>query len=236
VWWRWTGAIDRAASEKWGDSADDDNEYPTPSGSRSDGGDRSGGYGDRGGDRGGDRYSDRGGDRGGDRYSDRGGDRGGDRYGDRGGDRGGDRYGDRGGDRYGDRGGDRGGRYGDRGGDRDSDRGGDRYQREDRTPKEAPQVPPFTAFLGNLSFDATEDEIGNFFSEHCRVKSVRLITDTITQRPKGFGYIEFEDRDSLVTALTADGTVRARTIVTPFLSLSLALSLSLSPSLCATPV
>jgi len=65
---------------------------------------------------------------------------------------------------------------------------------------------------------------------------VRLITDTITQRPKGFGYIEFEDRDSLVTALTADGTVRARTIVTPFPSLSLALSLSLSPSLCATPV
>ena len=63
-----------------------------------------------------------------------------------------------------------------------------------------------------------------------------MITDTITQRPKGFGYIEFEDRDSLVTALTADGTVRARTIVTPFLSLSLALSLSLSPSLCATPV
>lgn len=37
--------------------------------------------------------------------------------------------------------------------------------------------------------------------------SVRFAKDQSTGRPKGFGYVEFADVESLTTALTADGKV-----------------------------
>ena len=91
-------------------------------------------------------------------------------------------------------------------------RGGDRYanrydsapRREARPQLPVPERPPFIAFVGNLSFSATEDDIGEFFSEHCGVDSVRLIRDNNTNRSKGFGYVTFSDRESLITALDAN--------------------------------
>ncbi|KAF9456091.1 hypothetical protein BDZ94DRAFT_1276534 [Collybia nuda] len=52
--------------------------------------------------------------------------------------------------------------------------------------------PSATLFVGNLSFGVTEDTVWTFFNEW-GVKSVRLPTDRETGRPKGFGYVEFED-------------------------------------------
>jgi len=52
--------------------------------------------------------------------------------------------------------------------------------------------PSATLFVGNLSFGVTEDTVWSFFNEW-GVKSVRLPTDRETGRPKGFGYVEFED-------------------------------------------
>jgi translation initiation factor 4B len=46
-------------------------------------------------------------------------------------------------------------------------RGGDRYE-SDRAPREdipIPDEPPFTAYVGNLSFSTTEAEVKAFFSE-----------------------------------------------------------------------
>jgi nucleolin len=50
-----------------------------------------------------------------------------------------------------------------------------------------------TLFVGNLSFGVAEDAIWEFFGEFASVKNVRLPTDRETGRPKGFGYVEFED-------------------------------------------
>jgi translation initiation factor 4B len=96
----------------------------------------------------------------------------------------------------------------DRGSDRRDYERSDRRRDEPRPVKDLPDHPPFTAFLGNLSYDVTEDQIGNFFAENCEVKSVRVITDSMTGRPKGYGYIEFMDRGSLEIALSAEGQVR----------------------------
>ena len=54
--------------------------------------------------------------------------------------------------------------------------------------------PSSTLFVGNLSFDVLEDTVWSFFNDF-GVKSVRLPTDRDTGRPKGFGYVEFEDVD-----------------------------------------
>ncbi|MEM1250284.1 MAG: RNA-binding protein [Acidobacteriota bacterium] len=45
-------------------------------------------------------------------------------------------------------------------------------------------------YVGNLPYQATEDEIRELFSEHGAVDSVSLITDRETGRPRGFGFVE----------------------------------------------
>lgn len=54
-------------------------------------------------------------------------------------------------------------------------------------------APSSVIFVGNLSFDASEDILWEAFSEYGDIKSVRMPTDRETGRPKGFGYVEFSD-------------------------------------------
>ncbi|KAJ3557950.1 hypothetical protein NP233_g11609 [Leucocoprinus birnbaumii] len=72
-----------------------------------------------------------------------------------------------------------------------------------------PTQPPYTAFVGNLAFDLVESDLEGFFQG---VKSVKIIKDR-EDKPKGFGYVEFDDLDGLKAALTNSGQVLAgRTI------------------------
>ncbi|KAF6832211.1 RNA recognition domain-containing protein [Colletotrichum plurivorum] len=71
-------------------------------------------------------------------------------------------------------------------------------------PQVLPDKPPYTAHLGNLSYDATVDTVNEFF-EGCNIISVRIIEDREQQRPKGFAYAEFGDLEGLKQALTLDG-------------------------------
>ncbi|KAF2873836.1 hypothetical protein BDV95DRAFT_593137 [Massariosphaeria phaeospora] len=68
-----------------------------------------------------------------------------------------------------------------------------------------PSKPPYTAHLGNLSFDVTEGDINDFFSG-CEVTNVRIVEDKMERKPKGFGYVEFGSVDGLKKALDLSGT------------------------------
>ena len=68
-----------------------------------------------------------------------------------------------------------------------------------------PSRPPYTVHLGNMSFDATEGDIQDFFAG-CEVTSVRIVEDKIDRKPKGFGYVEFGTVEGLKKALEANGT------------------------------
>jgi RNA recognition motif-containing protein len=105
--------------------------------------------------------------------------------------------------------------FGDRyGGDESRDDGfsrGPRRDRDDesrprysRPPAELPIEPPFTAHIANLSFDAVEDDLADFFKD-MKIANIRVLRDRESDRPKGFGYIEFEDQESLKQALTLTG-------------------------------
>ncbi|KZT19245.1 hypothetical protein NEOLEDRAFT_1102546 [Neolentinus lepideus HHB14362 ss-1] len=79
--------------------------------------------------------------------------------------------------------------------------------RSDRPPREdlpLPTQPPYTAFIGNLAFDLTETELGDFFGGS-KVKSAKIIKDR-EEKPKGFGYVEFADLDTLKEALDKTGS------------------------------
>ena len=63
-----------------------------------------------------------------------------------------------------------------------------------------PTKPPYTVHLGNMSFDATEGDIHDFFAG-CSVTNVRIVEDKVERKPKGFGYAEFATLDGLKKAL-----------------------------------
>ena len=45
-------------------------------------------------------------------------------------------------------------------------------------------------YVGNLSFDTTEEELRELFSQAGTVNSVNLVTDRNTGRSRGFGFVE----------------------------------------------
>jgi RNA recognition motif-containing protein len=45
-------------------------------------------------------------------------------------------------------------------------------------------------YVGNLSYDVTEEQLRELFSKAGVIKEVALIMDRDTRRPKGFGFVE----------------------------------------------
>ncbi|OLL25139.1 putative RNA-binding protein sce3 [Neolecta irregularis DAH-3] len=68
-----------------------------------------------------------------------------------------------------------------------------------------PTEPPFTAHIGNLSYDVSEDDIAQHFGSQ-KVTSVRILRDREDDRPKGYGYVEFSELDALKSALELNGS------------------------------
>ena len=60
-------------------------------------------------------------------------------------------------------------------------------------------------YIGNMSYDTTEDRLRQVFGEFGEVNSVNIITDRDTGRPKGFGFVEMADETAARAAI--DGLV-----------------------------
>jgi len=57
-------------------------------------------------------------------------------------------------------------------------------------------------YVGNLPFQATEEDIKKLFSEHGEVESVKIITDLNTGVPRGFGFVEMPNKDEAEKAMS----------------------------------
>ncbi|MEL7085775.1 MAG: RNA-binding protein [Cyanobacteria bacterium P01_A01_bin.3] len=60
-----------------------------------------------------------------------------------------------------------------------------------------------SVYVGNLSYEATEDDLRSVFGEFGAVKSVQLPTDRDTGRKRGFGFVEMESDDQETAAIDA---------------------------------
>ncbi len=69
-------------------------------------------------------------------------------------------------------------------------------------------------YVGNLSYDVTEEDLLELFSKYGNVESAKLITDKYDNRSKGFGFIEYSDRAAGEEAIQEldDTEHRGRTI------------------------
>lgn len=61
-------------------------------------------------------------------------------------------------------------------------------------------------YVGNMSFDTTENDITNLFQQVGDVESASIITDRDTGRSKGFGFVEMNDEDADKVIAQFNGT------------------------------
>ena len=58
-------------------------------------------------------------------------------------------------------------------------------------------------FVGNMSFETTQDELRQAFEAHGEVASAAIIMDRATGRSKGFGFVEMADPAQANAAIAA---------------------------------
>lgn len=58
-------------------------------------------------------------------------------------------------------------------------------------------------YVGNLSFNATEDELREYFGQIGEVQSVKIITDRDTGRSRGFCFVEMDNADAAIAELNS---------------------------------
>ena len=74
---------------------------------------------------------------------------------------------------------------------------------EKRKPHPAPADGSVEIYVGNLSYDMTEDQLREAFAAYGKVNSARLITNRFNGKSKGFGFVQMPDRAEADKAIAA---------------------------------
>jgi RNA recognition motif-containing protein len=58
-------------------------------------------------------------------------------------------------------------------------------------------------YVGNISFNTNEEGLNTLFGDFGEVSSVRIISDKISGRSRGFGFVEMSNTDEAQAAIDA---------------------------------
>lgn len=58
-------------------------------------------------------------------------------------------------------------------------------------------------YVGNLSYDTTENDLQDLFSQHGPVTEVNLVQDRVTGRARGFGFVTMATPEGAQAAIQA---------------------------------
>ena len=58
-------------------------------------------------------------------------------------------------------------------------------------------------YVGNLSFETTENDLQDLFEQHGQVNEVRLMMDRMTGKSRGFAFVAMNDTAQASAAMTA---------------------------------
>lgn len=56
-------------------------------------------------------------------------------------------------------------------------------------------------YIGNMSFDTTEEDLRKAFEGYGEVSTVNIITDQYTGKPRGFGFVEMPTKSEAIAAI-----------------------------------
>jgi RNA recognition motif-containing protein len=68
-------------------------------------------------------------------------------------------------------------------------------------------------YVGNLSWGMSDQDLENLFAEHGSVTSAKIITDRMTNRSRGFGFVEMSDGGEAAIAALNDVEIEGRKLV-----------------------
>lgn len=74
---------------------------------------------------------------------------------------------------------------------------------EKRKPHPAPADGSVEIYVGNLSYEMTEDQLRQAFEAYGKVNSARLITNRFNGKSKGFGFVQMPNREEADKAVAA---------------------------------
>ena len=69
-------------------------------------------------------------------------------------------------------------------------------------------------YVSNLSFNVQDEDLRDFFTPFGEVTSAKIIMDKMTNRSRGFGFVEMSDNAAAQTAITDlnEAVVEGRTV------------------------
>jgi len=68
-------------------------------------------------------------------------------------------------------------------------------------------------YVGNLSWGMSDQDLENLFAEHGTVTSAKIITDRMTNRSRGFGFVEMSDGAEKAIEAMNDMDIEGRKLV-----------------------
>jgi RNA recognition motif-containing protein len=70
-------------------------------------------------------------------------------------------------------------------------------------------------YVGNLSWNMTDEDLSNLFTQFGTVTSGKILKDKMNGRSKGFGFVEMEDEEAAKAAIAAlnESEVQGRKLI-----------------------
>ena len=68
-------------------------------------------------------------------------------------------------------------------------------------------------YVGNISWGMNDQDLENLFAEHGTVTSAKIITDRMTNRSRGFGFVEMSDGAEAAIVALNEAEVDGRKLV-----------------------
>jgi len=68
-------------------------------------------------------------------------------------------------------------------------------------------------YVGNISWGMSDQDLENLFAEHGTVTSAKIITDKMTNRSRGFGFVEMSDGAEAAIAALNETEIDGRKLV-----------------------
>ena len=68
-------------------------------------------------------------------------------------------------------------------------------------------------YVGNISWGMNDQDLENLFAEHGTVTSAKIITDKMTGRSRGFGFVEMSDGGEAAIEALNETEVDGRSLV-----------------------
>lgn len=64
----------------------------------------------------------------------------------------------------------------------------------------------YKVYVGNLNYGATNDDLSQFFQDCGEIDDIAILSDRVTGKARGFGFVTFKNKDGMDKAIAMNGS------------------------------